>query len=54
MKMFYDEFILVSLDESTVSPIGKCKKITYLIQDSKESRGHQKLKENNIIFTLER
>jgi hypothetical protein len=51
MKMFYNEFILVPLDESTVSPIGKCKKITYfaikkLIQDSKESRGHQKLKEN--------
>jgi hypothetical protein len=44
MKMFYDEFILVPLDESTVK----------LIQDSKESRGHQKLKENNIIFTLER
>jgi hypothetical protein len=36
---------------------GKCK-ITYfaiknLIQDSKESRGCQIVKENNIIFTLE-
>jgi hypothetical protein len=28
--------------------------ITILIQDSKESRGRQMLKEDNIIFTLER
>jgi hypothetical protein len=57
MKMFYNNFVLDRLGENTFSSIGKCKKITYfaiknLIQDSKESRGHQMFNENNIIFIL--
>jgi hypothetical protein len=59
MKLFYNKFVIDRLGRKHVSPLGKCKKITYfaiknLIQDSKESRGRQMVKENNIIFTLER
>jgi hypothetical protein len=56
MKLFYNKFVIDRLGENTFP---QCIKITYfaiknLIQDSKESRGRQMLKENNTIFTLER